>query len=88
MVSIITTLIQPTSGYVTILGHNILNEGWSVRENVGLMLGGEMIYNRLTGYRNLKYFCRLYGIKDYKTKIKELAEMLNLTKWLNQYASD
>ena len=87
MVSILTTLIQPTSGYATILGHNILKEAWFVKENIGLMLGGEMVYTRLTGYRNLKFFCKLYGIKDYKTKINYLTEILNLKDWMNQYVS-
>ncbi|MFX1277386.1 MAG: ATP-binding cassette domain-containing protein [Promethearchaeota archaeon] len=87
MVSILTTLLQPTSGYAIILGRPLIKEAWFVRENVGLMLGGEMIYNVLTGYRNLKFFSKLYGIKDYKRKINELAELFNLKKWLNQYAS-
>ncbi|MFX0186835.1 MAG: ATP-binding cassette domain-containing protein [Candidatus Hodarchaeota archaeon] len=85
LISILSTLLQPSSGYATILGHNILKDAWIVRENVGLMLGGEMIYHRLTGYKNLKFYCRLYGIKDFKTKIQILAEKLNLSNWINQY---
>lgn len=86
MVSILTTLIQPTSGYAEVLGYNILKHPWIVKKNVGLMLGGDMIYVRLTGYQNLKFFCKIYGIKNYKTKIDDIAEKFNLTKWLNQYA--
>lgn len=85
MVSILTTLIQPTSGYANILGQNILKEAWFVKENVGLMFGSEMIYYRLTGYKNLKFFCKLYGIKNYKAKIYDIIEALGLTNWLNQY---
>ncbi|MFX0000775.1 MAG: ATP-binding cassette domain-containing protein [Candidatus Hodarchaeota archaeon] len=85
MVSILTTLIQPTSGYATILEHNILKNPWFIKNNVGLMLGGTMIYYRMTGYRNLKFFCNLYGIKNFKSKIKEIAENVNLTDWLDQY---
>ena len=85
IVSILTTLIQPTSGYANILGNNILKQPWIVKENVGLMFGSEMIYHRLTGYRNLKFFCKLYGIKNYKAKINDLADKLNLSKWINQY---
>ncbi len=44
-----------------------------------------MIYTRLTGYRNLKFFAKLYEIKDYKKKIIDLAELFNLNEWLNQY---
>jgi len=85
LVSILTTLLQPTTGYATIYGRNILKESWFIKENVGLMFGGEMIYLRLTGYRNLKYYCKLYGIKDYKTKINELAERFDIKEWLDQY---
>jgi ABC-2 type transport system ATP-binding protein len=70
------------------LGHNILEDTWFVKENIGLMLGGEMIYYRLTGYRNLKFFSKIYGIKDYKAKIKNLTQELNLNNWLNQYTSN
>ena len=68
MVSILTTIIQPTNGYAKVLGYNILKNSGAIKENIGLMLGGDMIYYRITGYRNLKYFCKLYGIKDFKTK--------------------
>ena len=87
MVSIFTTLLNPTSGYATILGHNILEKPWFIKENIGLMLGGDMIYNRITGYKNLKFFSKIYGVKNYRTKIDELAENFGLSKWLNQYVS-
>ncbi len=85
MVSILTTIIQPTNGYAKVLGYNILKNPGAIKEKIGLMLGGDMIYYRITGYRNLKYFCKLYGIKDFKTKIDEIVEKLDLKKWINQY---
>ncbi|MHA1374800.1 MAG: ABC transporter ATP-binding protein [Promethearchaeota archaeon] len=88
MVSILTTLIQPTSGTAKIFGRDILKWNRFVKENVGLMLGGDMIYYRLTGYRNLNFFCKLYNIKDPKSKIENIADLLNLTDWLNQYVEN
>ncbi len=87
LVSILTTLLQPSSGYAFVLGHNILKQPWIVKENVGLMFGGEMIYHQLTGYYNLKYFSTIYGIKNYKEKIYKITEKLNLSQWLDQYVS-
>lgn len=87
LVSILATLLQPTSGYATIFGRDILIESWYVRENIGLMFGSEMLYSNLTGYKNLKFFCKLYGIKDFKAKIDDLAEIFNLKDWLNQYVA-
>ena len=85
LVSILTTLLQPSSGYATVLGHNVLEDPWFIKNNVGLMLGGDMIYHRITGYKNLKFFCKIYGIKDFKKKIYDMTDSLNLSKWLNQY---
>ena len=88
MVSILTTLIQPTSGTAKILGRDILKHKRFVKENVGLMLGGDMIYYRLSGYRNLRFFSKLYNIKEYDKKIYDVAEKLNLTEWLHQYVEN
>jgi len=88
MVSILTTLIQPTSGTAKILGRDILKNKRFIKENIGLMLGGDMIYYRLTGYKNLKFFSKIYNIKDYDKKINELSDKLNLTQWLHQYVEN
>ena len=88
MVSILTTLIQPTSGTAKILGRDILKNKRFVKENVGLMLGGDMIYYRLSGYKNLRFFSKIYNIKDYDKKINEIADKLNLTDWLHQYVEN
>lgn len=87
LISILTTLLQPDQGYATILGHNVLKDQWFVKNNVGLMLGKEMLYYRLTGYRNLKFYSKLYGINNYEEKINEIAKLLGLTDWIDQYAS-
>ena len=88
MVSILTTLIQPTSGTAKILGRDILKNKRFVKENIGLMLGGDMIYYRLTGYKNLRFFSKIYNIKDYDKKIYEISDKLNLTEWLHQYVEN
>jgi len=88
MVSILTTLIQPTSGHAKILDHNILKNSWFIKRNVGLMLGRDMIYNRVTGYNNLKFWGKIYNIPDYEKRIYELAEYFDLSKWLPEYVEN
>ena len=84
LVSILTSLIPPTEGFAKVLGKNVLKEQYFIKKNVGLMLGSDMIYYRLTGYRNLKFFCKIYNINDYEKKIKDIVELLGLTSKLNQ----
>ncbi|MFW6311193.1 MAG: ATP-binding cassette domain-containing protein [Nanoarchaeota archaeon] len=88
LVSILTTLLQPSSGYADVFGYNILKYPKKIKEKIGLMLGDEIIYNRLTGYDNLKFFCRIYGIKNYDQKIQDITEELGINKWLNQYVEN
>ena len=84
LVSILTGLLQPSEGYAKVLGRNVLKEQYFIKKNIGLMLGGDMIYYRLTGYRNLKFFCKIYNISDYEKKIKDIVEILGLTSKLDQ----
>lgn len=85
MVSILTMLIQPTSGYAVIDGNNILKNPNIVKQKIALMLGNDMIYYRITGYANLKFFCKIYQIKNYKKKIEKLAQELGIEKWIHEY---
>ncbi|MFX1494130.1 MAG: ABC transporter ATP-binding protein [Promethearchaeota archaeon] len=88
MVSILTTLISPTSGYALIDGINIVKNPKRAKLKVALMLENEMLYHRITGYDNLKFFCKLYLIKDYKDRINSLAKDFGLDKWLNEYVEN
>ena len=85
MIEILTTLRQPTSGYVAIDGMDIVKKPKLAKSRISLMLENSMLYYRLTGYDNLKFFCKIYKVPNYKKKIEVLTEEFGLTKWLNQY---
>ena len=84
LIRMLTGLILPTEGKVTI-------NGGPVQDNLarlGVMLGFNMIYHRLTGYANLKYSAKLYKVKNYKQRINELAHMLGLENWMHAYVEN
>ena len=85
MISILSTLIQPSNGYAIIDGNHILKNANSIKSKIALMLGYDMIYYRITGYANLKFFCKINGVKDYKKKILQLTKEFKIDKWLNEY---
>ncbi|MFX0001877.1 MAG: ABC transporter ATP-binding protein [Candidatus Hodarchaeota archaeon] len=85
LISILSTLIQPSSGYAIIDGYNVLKNPNNIKNIIALMLGNDMIYYRITGYANLKFYCKVYGIKDYKKKIEDIAKEFELYNWLNEY---
>ncbi|MHA1131590.1 MAG: ATP-binding cassette domain-containing protein [Candidatus Helarchaeota archaeon] len=83
-VEMICGLLYPTQGTVLINGKDIQKNSHLINR-LGVMFSNKMLYYRLTGYHNLKFFSKLYRIQNYDERIKELAELLGLTNWLNTY---
>ncbi len=88
LISILTTLKTPTSGYATIEGYNVLREPRKAKSKVSLMLESDMLYYRITAYDNLKFFCKIYNVPNYREKIKKHVEEFGLEKWLYEYVEN
>ncbi len=88
LIQILTTLIQPTSGYATIDGFDIIKKPKRAKNRVALMLESGMLYYRITAYDNLKFFCKIYNIPNYQQKITKMAREFGLQDWLNQYVEN
>jgi ABC-2 type transport system ATP-binding protein len=80
-IKMLITLLIPTSGSARVLGHDVVKEAREVRKRIGYVFGGERgVYERLSGYDNLRYFAELYGVpaKIQKARIEELLELVGL----------
>ena len=88
MIQILTTITQPTSGTAKIDGFDIIEKPNQAKNRISLMLDSKMLYHRITGYQNLKFFCKIYKVPNYKEKIPQLSEEFGLNKWLNQYVEN
>ncbi|MDF2547876.1 MAG: daunorubicin transporter ATPase [Anaerosolibacter sp.] len=80
-IKILTTLLAPTSGEATVLGHKCFGEEKELRKKINFIFGSERsLYWRLSAYDNLSYFCDLYHVpeKMKKDRIEKLLEMVGL----------
>ncbi|MAG21714.1 MAG: daunorubicin ABC transporter ATP-binding protein [Candidatus Diapherotrites archaeon] len=77
-------LISPDEGQITIDSRPV---GESAN-NIGVTLGYHLVYHRLTGYDNLKFFAKLYKVKNYKERIKELSEFFELDKRIHNFVEN
>src|SRR5436190_20442404 len=80
-IKMLITLLIPTSGTARVLGHDVVKEPREVRKRIGYVFGGERgVYERLSGYDNLRYFAELYGVppKEQRSRIELLLEMVGL----------
>src|ERR1043165_4511617 len=65
LTKIVATLVQPTTGVVTVKGYDSVRDEERVRSLVGLATAEERsFYWRLTVEQNLMFFARLYGLSD------------------------
>ena len=72
---IVSTVLLPTSGTVTVCGHDVVAEARSVRQVIGLVFGGERgLYTRLTARRNLYYWAALCRLP--RRKVRDRVELL------------
>src|SRR6476469_10193302 len=80
-IKMLITLLIPTAGSASVLGHDVVKDPREVRKRIGYVFGGERgVYERLSGYDNLRYFAELYGVppKVQKPRIEELLELVGL----------
>ncbi len=81
LTKIIATLVQPTSGKVSVKGFDSVENEVKVRSLIGLATAEERsFYWRLSCERNMMFFARLYAMDDKtaRKRIGEVFERLNL----------
>ena len=73
-IRILATLLKPTSGSATVLGHDVVRDAAAVREKVSLTGQFASVDEDLTGHENLVLVGRLLGLawKDARTRADQL----------------
>src|SRR5436190_20726581 len=80
-IKMLITLLIPTGGSARVLGLDVVRDAHEVRKRIGYVFGGERgVYERLSGYDNLRYFAELYGVpaREQKRRIEELLDLVGL----------
>jgi ABC-2 type transport system ATP-binding protein len=84
LVKVLSTVLLPTSGRALIFGHDVVTSAELVREQIGVVFGGERgLYGRLSARRNLEYWAAMYRL-DHRTghaRISELIEQFGLAEF-------
>ena len=84
----LATLLEPTSGTATVLGHDLVRDARAIRRRLGAVLAGERsLYWKLTARENLEYFAALYHVPPAETapRIAEILETVHLTDRADDY---
>ncbi len=84
----LATLIKPDAGNATIDGHHVVDDVFTVRNQLGFMPHNAGIYPRLTARENITYYARLCGLNKKATtrRLDELIEQLEMQGFIDRRA--
>lgn len=79
-ISIISSLLAPSSGDVKLNGKSIVAKPQLIRQILGVVPQEIALYEELSAYENLKFFGKLYRLKgkQLELKVQELLEIVGL----------
>lgn len=85
LIRILTTLLDPTSGSVKVMGFDCVKERTAVREQIGVIPQAMTSDLDLTANETMDIYARFYGMgrKERKDRIDELLTMVGLTERAN-----
>jgi len=79
IIKMLTTLLKPTSGEAKVWGNDVIRQRDEVRNCMGIVFQEPALDNNLTGYENLDFHTRLYGLKK-ELREKRITEVLDLVE--------
>lgn len=84
-VKLLNGMLQPTSGQMSVLGHDPTKEPEIIHQVSGVLTERAAMYDQMTGLENLMFYGEVFGLSNQESREKGLAllEQLELT-----YAAD
>jgi ABC-2 type transport system ATP-binding protein len=76
-ISVLSTLLTPTSGEATVCGYSVTKQPMEVRRSIGVVPQDLALYEELSAAENLSFWGQMYGLGG-KTLAKRIDEVLEL----------
>ena len=76
-INCILSLLEFKEGEITIFDKKMSPDAYDVKKNIGVVMQNVAVFNELTVYENIDYFCGLY-IEDKETRQKMVDEAIKL----------
>lgn len=80
LLRVLATLLTPHAGDVRVLGHPLPRDAHAVRGRIGFLGHEPLLYRQLSGYENLVFYARLYGVRDAEDRIGRVLDAVGMTR--------
>jgi ABC-2 type transport system ATP-binding protein len=79
-INCISGLLKPTSGRISVNGHDVINDARNARQSLGVVPQELAIYEDLPAIENLRYWGRAYGLRgnDLEARVAEVLTYIGL----------
>jgi sodium transport system ATP-binding protein len=83
---ILSTILKPTTGTITIMGVNVVSDPVGARKIIGVITEERGLYDRLTCRETLWYYGRLYNMEDelIGKRIEQIVKMLEMEDYVDR----
>ncbi|MEN4017787.1 MAG: ATP-binding cassette domain-containing protein [Methanobacterium sp.] len=87
LISMLCTILHPTSGTATVNGYDIVKQPKEVRKSIGIVFQSRALDDILTGREHLEMHAALYGVpKDVRSKrIDEVLDLIDLGEKADEF---
>lgn len=87
IISILCTIMKPTSGTAIVNGYDIIRQPSLVRKSIGIVFQDPSVDDRLTGKENLEMHADLYGVpeSEKRSQIDKVLELVELSDRSNDF---
>lgn len=86
-IKMLTTMLKPTKGYLSLAGHNVVKEPAWVRRSFGIVFQDPSLDEELTAKENMELHAALYQVpkNQWGKRIDELLKLVGLESRKNSY---
>lgn len=77
-IKILSTLTKPTSGKLTVSGHDAVKVPDRVRRVTGVLSHDPFLYENLSAFENIRFFGTLYGVDSPGERAREVIDRVGL----------
>ena len=76
-ISILTTLLAPTSGTACVCGYDVVKQSMQARSHIGYVPENVRLYDAMSAIENLLFFAQLSGVDDPRNCVDETLAILD-----------
>lgn len=87
VINCLLALLKYDKGNITIFGQEMAVNRYDIKQNIGIVMQNVAVFEQMTVYENIDYFCGLY-VKDKSSRkalVKEAIQFVGLTDYEKHY---